>query len=599
MSADMERRGVPRGFVRALLRPYRARIATFLLASMAASLFDGVSVGMLVPLLVSLQGGQDYTALPTVLRRLALLFGTYPVRDQVLFSLAAVVGAILLKNALLAASTYLAAWLSSRITLDLRKRGVDLLMRVRLDYLHGSQPGDLVERLLTHTSRIEFLIVQAADFFVNLTSFVALFVVLLILSWRLTLLSAVAAGAILAVLTSYVRFLSRAGSSAEGRSRQLAASLYETIAGMHVIRAAVQERRRSALLNEHAEAYAQANQHIILGNYLAHILTESLGVVALAVVCLVALQMGGGNREVFLVQLVPFAYVLTRILPAIKELNRARAQIASRWPFARRIHELLRVDDKPFLRSGSRAFTGLTRGIRFENVSFAWDDDGTWALDDATFGIPAGRTTAIIGPSAAGKSTVIDLILRFHDPQRGAILIDDSPLPDLDLASWRGRIALVSQDEFIFNDTLRSNITLGAEDADQEAVAAAARMAGVYEFVQQMPEGYDTVVGNRGVKLSGGQRQRVAIARAILRKSDILILDEATSALDAPAEASIREALDAAFRGCTRIVIAHRDSAVAGADHVIALRSGRVDKSDESLRREDPDGAHRSVPAVE
>ncbi len=296
----------------ALLRPYRARIATFLLASLAASVFDGVSVGMLVPLLVSLQGARDYTALPAVLRHLALLFGSYPVREQVLFSLAAVVGAILLKNALLAASTYLAAWLSSRITLDLRKRGVDLLMRVRLDYFHGSQPGDLVERLLTHTSRIEFLIVQVADFCVNLASIIALFVVLLILSWRLTLLSAVAAGGILGVLTIYVRFLARAGASAEGRSRQLAASLYESIAGMHVIRAAVQERRRATLLNDHADAYAQANQHIIFGNYLAHILTESLGVIALAVLCLVALQLGGGNREVFLVQLVPFVYVLTR-----------------------------------------------------------------------------------------------------------------------------------------------------------------------------------------------------------------------------------------------------------------------------------------------
>ncbi len=280
-------------------------------------------------------------------------------------------------------------------------------------------------------------------------------------------------------------------------------------------------------------------------------------------------------------------------------MNRSRAQVASRWPFARRIHELLRVDDKPFLRSGSRVFTALTRGIRFEHVSFAWDEDGTRALDDVSCEIPAGRTTALIGPSAAGKSTVIDLILRFHDPQHGDILLDDTPLPELELASYRGRIALVSQDEFIFNDTLAANLTFGAEQVDPEAVAAAARMAGLDELVQQMPEGYDTLVGNRGVKLSGGQRQRVAIARAILRKPDILILDEATSALDVPAEASIRTALDVAFRGCTRIVIAHRDSAVAGADHIIMLRSGRVVESDGTAHRQKGNDAIRSVPAGE
>ena len=450
----------------ALLRPYRTRVAGFLVVSLAASLFDGISAGLLVPLFVSLQGGQDYAALPDALRRLALLFSGYPARERVLLSLAAVVGAVLLKNALLAASTFLAAWLSTRITLDLRRRGVDLMMRVRLDFLRRSQPGDLVERLLTHSSRIEYLIVQVADFFVNLTSFIALFIVLIALSWRLTVLSAVAAAAILGALTLYVRFLSRAGTRAEERSRELAASLHESIAGMHVIRAAGQEQRRATQLIDSAEAYGRANQHIIFGNYMAHILTESLGIVGLALVCVAALQMLEGQREVLLVQLVPFVYVLTRILPATKELNRSRAQIASRWPFARRIYELLNPEDKPFLRPGSRRFSGLTSGIRFENVSFAWDDAGRWALEGASFEIPAGRTTAILGPSAAGKSTVINLILRFQDPQRGAILIDDTPLPELDADSYRERIALVAQDEFIFHDTLAANLTLGADGVD-------------------------------------------------------------------------------------------------------------------------------------
>ena len=593
-------RGVPRAFVVSMLRPYRLQVAVFLLVSLVASLFDGISAGLLVPLFVSLQEGQNYAALPAVLRRLAQLFGSYPPREQILFSLAAVVGAVLAKNALLAASTYLAAWLSTRITLDLRKRGVDMLMRVRMDFLRRAQPGDLVERLLAHTSRIEYLVVQAADFFVNLTSFIALFAVLLILSWRLTIVSAVAAGAILAVLTIYVRFLARAGSKAEDRSRELAASVHETIGGMHVIRAAVQERRYATHLTDNATAYARANQHIIFGNYMSHILTESLGVIALGVVCVAALQMLDSQRGVVLVQLVPFIYVLTRILPAIKELNRARAQIASRWPFARSIHELMSENDKPFMRSGARPFGGLTRSIRFENVSFAWEGGSGWAIDEVSFEIPAGRTTALLGPSGAGKSTVIDLILRFHDPQRGAVLIDDMPLPDLDIASYRGQIAVVSQDEFIFNDTLAANLTLGADGAAPEAVAAAAKIAGVDELALQLPDGYDTVVGQRGATLSGGQRQRVAIARAILRQPSILILDEATSALDTASEASIREALDVAFRGCTRIVIAHRVSAVTGADHLITLRAGRVVEPDELPERDEPDRVRvPSIPATE
>jgi ATP-binding cassette, subfamily B, bacterial MsbA len=571
---------IPLSYVLGLLRPHRLRIAAFLLVSLAASLFDGVSAGLLVPLLVELQPGFDAARLPQALAWLVGLFGGVPDGQRLLYSLAAVVTAVLLKNAILSAAAWLSAGLSRRVTVDLRRRGIALLMHVGQSFYGRARTGDLVERLLGHTSRIEYLLIQVADFIVNLTSFLALFALLIVLSWQLTLLTALATALIVLALSAFIRFIGRAGDRADRISRGLSAGVYESIGGIHVIRAFTQESRQQSRLCEQIEAYGRANQQIVFGNYMAHILTESLGIVALGLIFLVALRLGAGDQQRLLVQIVPFMYVLTRILPAAREMNRARAHIASRLPFAQQVYELLRLDDKPFVLNGEKPFAGLRDSFRLRAVSFTYPGETAPALDAVDLVIPARQTTAIVGASGAGKSTLVELLLRVYDPDKGTILVDGTPLPEFDLVAYRRRIGLVSQDVFLFHDTVAANIAFGVEGATESDVTDAARSAGADEFIRCLPDGYETVLGERGATLSGGQRQRIAIARAFLRDPDILILDEATSAVDPELELSIRTTLGQLYAGRTVVVIAHQRPALDSIDHLVVLDAGRVIASD-------------------
>jgi subfamily B ATP-binding cassette protein MsbA len=218
----------------------------------------------------------------------------------------------------------------------------------------------------------------------------------------------------------------------------------------------------------------------------------------------------------------------------------------------------------------------LKREVRFDGVSFRYGEDGLPALDNITLTIRRGTMLAVVGRSGAGKSTLLDLLLRFRQPRRGRILVDGTSLAEFDVASWRAHIGVVSQDPYIFDDTIRDNILYGRRAATDAEVAEAARLAHADGFIADLPLGYDTIVGGRGVRLSGGQRQRLALARALVRQPDILILDEATNALDSLTEQAFQEALAEFAVERTVIVVAHRFSTIERADHIVVLDRGRI-----------------------
>jgi ATP-binding cassette, subfamily B, bacterial MsbA len=238
---------------------------------------------------------------------------------------------------------------------------------------------------------------------------------------------------------------------------------------------------------------------------------------------------------------------------------------------------LLDRSDKPYLTPGTVRHTGLKDAIRLDHVTFHYDSDAAKpALEDVSITIPARKTTALVGPSGAGKSTIVKLLLRFYDPTHGEVYVDERPLRELDLESWRSRISLVSQDVFVFNVPIRDNIAYGRLDASEEEIVAAARKADAHEFIMQLPDGYDTLVGDRGVRLSGGQQQRITLARAILRDPEVLILDEATNSLDSISEKLIQDAIDTMSRDRTVVVVAHRFSTIERADQIVVLEDGHV-----------------------
>jgi subfamily B ATP-binding cassette protein MsbA len=220
------------------------------------------------------------------------------------------------------------------------------------------------------------------------------------------------------------------------------------------------------------------------------------------------------------------------------------------------------------------ALPPLRRSVELRDVWFRYEDD--WVLRNFSLVAPVGSVAALVGHSGAGKSTITNMLLRFYDPQQGAILIDGIDIRDVTLASLRAQIALVSQETILFNDTVKNNISYGSTDVTDEAVEEAARAAYAHEFIEKMPEGYETVIGEKGVKLSGGQRQRIAIARAIMKNAPILILDEATSALDTKSEMIVQSALDNLMQGRTTFIIAHRLSTIRNADQILVMSEGEV-----------------------
>jgi ATP-binding cassette subfamily B protein/subfamily B ATP-binding cassette protein MsbA len=273
--------------------------------------------------------------------------------------------------------------------------------------------------------------------------------------------------------------------------------------------------------------------------------------------------------------LLTFFFVLVRVIPNIQDINGTSAFLSTLQGSSENIKAILQTKDKAYLKNGKFPFPGLKRSIDLVSVDFGYTPDNL-ILHNITLTIERGKMTALIGASGAGKTTLVDLIPRFYDPIEGQILIDGIDIHKLEINSLRRKMAIVSQDTFIFNTSVRDNIAYGTPGASQAQIREAAKLANALEFIEQMPEGFDTKLGDRGVRLSGGQRQRIAIARALLRDPEILILDEATSALDSVSERLIQESLEKLAVGRTVIAIAHRLSTIAKADKVVVLEQGRI-----------------------
>jgi subfamily B ATP-binding cassette protein MsbA len=302
------------------------------------------------------------------------------------------------------------------------------------------------------------------------------------------------------------------------------------------------------------------------------------------------------SREVFEAHTLPperlftFVAALLAMLSPVKGLSEVGGTIATGLGAADRVFQVL--DTPPAIRDApdARPLPPFAESIRYETVSFAYQP-GVPVLHDVSFSVRRGEVVALVGTSGGGKSTTLDLLARFHDPTAGRVTVDGVDLRDATLASVRGQLGVVSQETILFHDTVRANIGYGIDDPDPGLVERAARAAHAHEFVSRMPQGYDTVIGDRGVRLSGGERQRLAIARALLRDPRILLLDEATSALDTESERLVQQALEELMRDRTVLVIAHRLSTVQHADRILVFEGGRIvqqGRHDELLLAEGP-----------
>jgi subfamily B ATP-binding cassette protein MsbA len=274
--------------------------------------------------------------------------------------------------------------------------------------------------------------------------------------------------------------------------------------------------------------------------------------------------------------LLVFIFILYRLYPQFAELSENRNALIAKSASVDQVIRFLNVNDKLSIHSGSVLCSGMQEAIRFESVSFRYKCSDAFALQKISIRILKNQTTAIVGPSGSGKSTFINLLLRLYEPTEGSIFVDDTALPQFDLVSWRCRIGVVTQDVYLFNTTVQQNIAYGRMHATEEEIIAAAHQADAHDFICALPQGYQTIIGDRGVRLSAGQKQRIALARALVRDPEILILDEAMNALDSVSERVIQTSLQQFRHNRTVIVITHHFSAIEQADHIVVLEAGRV-----------------------
>ncbi len=564
-------------FLLRLISPFWPAIALLIAASFLASAFEGFSIGMLVPFLSSIQGIEDNSVFPGPVGELMRDFDKYTPGARILLALGLAVTGVLLKNLFLAVSIRLGFWLSGKLTAVLRSRIVDTLLEVSPGFYDESRTGHLAEYVIGHTQRLGKLFESFSYLIVYCINFIVLFVLLFVLSWKLTLVAIALTGIISLLLSGFINKLSRISSSVAVDARELSGSLYETIAGIRLIKSLMKEKLFGSILKTKIEKVRRDEYELNYKTGMTQVYTEMLGVVVITVIFLLGMMKFNIDNKVLITQMIPFIYIINRLIYILKTLNHIKGNIISGLPYIDLIYDLARKDNKPVTKDGDTPFTGLEEGIDFRSVTFAYGSGSAPALEGASFYISRGKTTAIVGESGAGKSTVINLLLRFYEPTSGEILIDGMPIDGFRIDSYREKIGIVSQDTFIFNDSVMANIAFGALGTpSEEDITEAARKAGAHEFIEALSSGYDTVLGDRGVKLSGGERQRISIARAILRNPEILILDEATSSLDTRTEMLIHRAISELSVNRTVVIIAHRLSTLKSADRIVVLKNGRV-----------------------
>ena len=560
--------------LRPFLRGERVRLLAVLASSLFVMVFEGVGVGLLVPLLSLLLGGENATPM----RPLQWLERQIPGHSPAFYVAvvcSAIVVAIAAKNVAAYVSQVLAADLKKRISVTLREALFRRLHSADLDLFDRSPGGEIANIFLVETYRVAL----AIDVLVSTLQrgSIGLFYLgaLCYISWPLTLLVLALAGAIGSALAFVYRRITSAGVELTDLNHRIASLLTQSFAGVRIVRATNSQARVIDEFRALSAAQAGAEERSTHASSLLFPLTETLAVIgAMLIVCC---------AYIFLVRpghmlssyLLAYGFMLLRLLPLLNQLYGLQGHLLYLAGGVREVQVWLDTPVYPSRPFGARRYVPLQHAIHFHHLSYTYPN-GAVALQDVDFSVPVGQTVALVGSSGSGKSTLAAILLRFRPPTSGRVTVDGMDYWEYSPETWHRATALVEQDAFLFHGTLRENIVYGFAGATPEAMQHAIEVANLSDVVATLPQGLDTLVGERGAMISGGQRQRIAIARAVIRDPSILILDEATSHLDSVSEQLVQQALMNASRGRTTIVIAHRLSTIREADKLIVLERGRL-----------------------
>ncbi|MDJ0568232.1 MAG: ABC transporter ATP-binding protein [Pleurocapsa sp. MO_192.B19] len=555
---------------------FRVIAITALTFTLLAAIFEGTTVGLIASFLQVLTSPEKPPIETGIEWFDTSLLATKASAEARIYRLSALVlVAIWLRSLLNYFGLYYSRLSQSNLCDRLRKRLFEQLQSLSLSYYSTSRSGDLINSLTTEINQLK----QAVGIFSSLitrgSTLIAYVVSMLWLSWQLTL-AAIALYFLLSVsLSSLIARVREASFSVPKANGQLASIAIQFINGIRTVKGSATEDFERQRFDRASTDVIKAEDQVASISASVRPIADGAGSTILIVMVVVAFNLFISQGSLQTSSLLTFMFVLFRMMPLVAQVNSARENLSRFQGSINNIQKLLKTDDKPYLDNGYLQFQGLKQEISFQFVSFGYEPTNL-VLRDINLTIEKGKVTALVGSSGAGKSTLADLIPRFYDPTEGLIFLDGENLKHFDISSVCRKMAIVSQDTFIFNASVRDNIAYGLEGIYEEDIWEAAQQAHAVEFIEELPDGLDTVLGDRGVRLSGGQRQRIAIARALLRNPDILILDEATSALDSVTERLIQESLEKLSRGRTVIAIAHRLSTIAQADKIVVLEQGRI-----------------------
>jgi ATP-binding cassette, subfamily B, bacterial MsbA len=558
-------------------KPYPGLIFLTILLGFSGALFNGVSTALIVPVILRIVGQEvDFKSSPGIMKALMAPFEDAPENYRLLMMGGSIIFTIVLKNLASYFSSLASSFLSRRLTSDIRQEGVWLLLEVDMDYYTKMKVGDLINRLGGEIARASSTIVNIVKSAILIITILVFIAFLLSISWQLT----IAATFLLSLVTLVNQYaISRSkkfGKMLSEMSKAYSITLLEILSGMRLVKATGNEEKEYKRIiklirdRELADFHSQANSELIAP------VSEVMGMTALLLIVFLSRTLLQDQIASLSAVMLTYLLTLMRVLPLISQLNTLRSSFANNASSVDLVTEFLRRDDKPLMGNGNVTYKKLDKGVHFNRISFGYPGHEKLVLKDVDLFLPRGTTLALVGGSGAGKSTLADLLPRFYDPISGSIDIDGIDLRKFNMTSLRKAMGIVSQDTFLFNDSVRNNIAYGKPEATESEILAAIKQANAYEFIHKLPQGLDTTIGDRGVMLSGGQRQRLAIARALLQDPEILILDEATSALDTVSERLVQEAIDDLSRDRTTVVIAHRLSTVQKADQIAVMEQGRV-----------------------
>jgi subfamily B ATP-binding cassette protein MsbA len=469
---------------------------------------------------------------------------------------------------------YLLGWVGQKIVNDIRDHLYTHIESLSFSYFTRTPTGVIISRIVNDVNLVQGALTKAPSSLVQgVFTMVALTGYVLYLNWRLAAFSIIILPLAGIALSRFSKRFRKASTSMQEEIGVLTTHLHETIGGIRIVKAFGMEKYESRRFSEKNKNLFNSLMRAIKTSAISHPIMEVISIFGTSLVILFGLYaITAGTMTVG--DFFSFMAALVFFYRPLRDLNGVNSTVQDGMAAAKRIFEVL--DTRPEIRNrkGAGIASRDFKTIEFRNLVFKYEDE--MVLKDIDLTVKAGETIAIVGKSGGGKTTLVNLIPRFYDVTGGSILIDGKDIRDLSVESLRSLTAIVTQQTFLFNDTVKDNIAYGDTGKQFEDIVRAARSAYAEDFIRALPLGYDTIIGESGVKLSGGQRQRIAIARALLKNAPILILDEATSSLDTQSEREVQNALDTLMKGRTSFVIAHRLSTIMNADRIIVLKDGRI-----------------------